>query len=84
MEAVRALTVWEEPHIKGSKQRKPLATQDLSVQGQRGPHNSKETQGLLRRTAPRHQRGLNDEPHDWLTEGGGNASSRKWWAKVFP
>lgn len=49
MEAVWTLTEWEETDIKGSVQRKPLATQDLSVQGQRGPPNSKETQGAAQK-----------------------------------
>lgn len=43
------LTEWEETDIKGSVQRKLLAAQDLSVQGQRGPQNSKETQGAAQK-----------------------------------
>jgi hypothetical protein len=37
VEAGWRLPVCEEKDIKGSAQRKPLTTQDLSVQGQRGP-----------------------------------------------
>lgn len=81
LDAVRRLTVWEETDIKGSAQRKTLAIQDLSVQGQRIPRDQQRHGGLLRRTTPEHQKGLKQ---GFAYRRRGRTLNLYKWTKMFP